>query len=172
MLSVSWPQEHQLLYFNKISMPHIWWTYVNCLPDQVSMELNVQCLAVPLSAELLHGGAGGAEHQLQVCLGSRGGLRARGCLLRIHCATVQTHTAPLGVSFKPVPLTRPEPGLPRHAAPTPVSLDVALLRQKVLFQCTFQCMQQPLSAGKKLSRHDEWHMGRGGGSCRQHTWFM
>lgn len=106
-------------------------TICNCSPDKVSMELHVQSLAVPLSAELFHGGAGGAEHQLQVCLGSRGGLRARGCELRIHCTAVQTHTAPLGVSFEPVPLTRPKPGLPRHAAPTPVSLDVALLTHKV-----------------------------------------
>lgn len=53
-------------------------TMYNCLPDQVSMELNVQSLAVSLCTELFHGSAGGAEHQLQVCLGSRGGLRAGG----------------------------------------------------------------------------------------------
>lgn len=50
----------------------------DCLPDEVSVQLNVQSLAISLSTELLHSCAGGAQHQLQVCLGSGGGLWAWG----------------------------------------------------------------------------------------------
>lgn len=61
------------------------------------MELNIQSLSIPLSTQLLHCGTGGAEHQLQVCLRGRGGLWASGRQLGVHCAPIQTHTAPLGV---------------------------------------------------------------------------
>lgn len=44
------------------------------LPDKVSVKLNIKSLSISLSTQLLHCGAGGAEHQLQVGLGSGGGL--------------------------------------------------------------------------------------------------
>lgn len=100
------------------------------LPDEVSVKLNVEALSVPLSAQLLHRGAGGAEHQLQVCLRSGGGLRAGGHRLWIHGAPVETHAAPPGVPFQPVPLSGSKPAFSRHAAAAPVPLHVALLTQE------------------------------------------
>lgn len=103
------------------------------LPHQVSVELNVEAPPVSLSTQLLHRGAGGAEHQLQVCLGSGAGLRARGRWLWIHRAAVETHAAPPRVPVQPVPLSGSKPGFPGHAAATPVPLHVALLTQKHSF---------------------------------------
>lgn len=72
-------------------------TCVCILPDQVSVQLNIESMSVPLSAQFLHCGGGGAEHQLQVCLGGGGGLWTRCRWLGVHCPPIQTHTAPLGV---------------------------------------------------------------------------
>lgn len=103
------------------------------LPHQVSVKLNVEAPSVSLSTQLLHRGAGGAEHQLQICLRGGAGLRARGRWLWIHGAPVETHTAPPRVPIQPVPLSGSEPGFSRHAAATPVALHVALLTQKYSF---------------------------------------
>lgn len=69
------------------------------------MQLNVESLSVSLSTELLHGGAGGAEHQLQVRLRGGGGLWAGSRRLGVHGAAVEAHTASLGVPLQPVPLS-------------------------------------------------------------------
>lgn len=98
------------------------------------MKLNVEAPSVSLSTQLLHRGAGGAEHQLQVCLRSRAGLRARGPWLWLHGAPVETHTAPPGVPIEPLPLSGSKPGFSRHTATTPVPLHVALLTQKYSFE--------------------------------------
>lgn len=90
------------------------------------MQLDIEALSVLLAAHLLHRGAGGAEHQLQVGLGGGGGLSPSSRGLEVDCPPVQTHTAPLGVSFEPVPLPGSKSAFPRHAAPAPVSLHVAL----------------------------------------------
>lgn len=74
------------------------------LPEQVSMQLNIESLSVSLGTQLLHRGSGGAEHQLQVCLRGGGGLGARGRGLGINCAPIQTHTPPLGIPLEPVSL--------------------------------------------------------------------
>lgn len=105
----------------------------HALPDEVSVKLNVEAPSVSLSTQLLHRGAGGAEHQLQVCLRSGAGLRARGRRLWIHRAPVETHAAPPCVPVEPVSLSGSKPGFSRHAATTPVPLHVALLTQKYSF---------------------------------------
>lgn len=104
-----------------------------CLPHEVSMKLNVQSLSISLCTHFLHCGGGGAEHQLQVCLRSGGDLWARGRWLWINTASIETQTAPLGVLFKPVPLSWAEPGSSCHTAATTVTLHVSLLRQKYSF---------------------------------------
>lgn len=105
----------------------------HALPDEVSVKLNVEAPSVSLSTQLLHRGAGGAEHQLQVCLRSGAGLRARGRRLWIHRAPVETHAAPPCVPVEPVSLSGSKPVFSRHAATTPVPLHVALLTQKYSF---------------------------------------
>lgn len=112
------------------------------------MQLNVEALSVPLSTQLLHCGAGRAEHQLQVCLRGGGRLRARGGWLRVNCAAIQTHTAPLGVPLEPVPLSWSKPGLSRHTAAAPIALYVALLTQRESFQYTNQ--HQIYRSGRRL----------------------
>lgn len=103
-------------------------------PDKISVELNVELLSIPLSAQLLHGGTGGAEHQLQVRLGVGRSLWARWRWWGLRSAPVKTHAAPLGVPLQPVPLPWPEPTFSGHTAPAPVPLHVTLLAQKsVLF---------------------------------------
>lgn len=114
------------------------------LPDEVSVKLNVEAPPVSLGTQLLHRGPGGAEHQLQVCLKSGAGLRARAGWLRIHGAPVETHAAPPSVPVEPVPLPGSEPGFPARAAAAPVALHVALLTQKHSFDH---------SPGQQVRRH-------------------
>lgn len=97
------------------------------LPDQVSMKLDIESLSIPLGTQLLHSSAGGAEHQLQVCLRGGRSLWASGRWLRVHCPPIETHTAPLSVPLQPVPLPRTKSRLPCHTATTSITLDVALL---------------------------------------------
>lgn len=89
------------------------------------MQLQIETLYVSLSTELLSGGVGGAEHQLQVWLWGGGGLGARCWRLRLG-GPVETHAASLSVALQPVPLARAEPRLPGHAASTAVPLHVTL----------------------------------------------
>lgn len=100
------------------------------------MKLNVEAPSISLSTQLLHRGAGGAEHQLQVSLRGGAGLRPRGRWLWLHSVPVETHTAPPGVPAEPVPLSGSEPGFSRHTATAPVPLHVALLTQKYSFEHT------------------------------------
>lgn len=92
------------------------------------MQLQVEALHVSLSTQLLGGGVGGAEHQLQVWLGAAGGLGPRGWRLRLR-GPVETHAASLSVTLQPVPLARAIARLPRHAASTAIPLHVTLRRR-------------------------------------------
>lgn len=92
------------------------------------MQLQIETLHVSLSTQLLGGGVGGAEHQLQVRLGAGGGLGARGWRLRLR-GPVETHTAPLSVALQPVSLSRAEARLPGHAPSTAIPLHVTLRRK-------------------------------------------
>lgn len=94
------------------------------------MQLNIESLSIPLGTELLHGGTGGAQDQLQVCLRGRRGLGARGGRLGVYCPPIQTHTAPLGIPFEPVSLPGSKTGLSCHTAPTPISLHVPLQKHR------------------------------------------
>ena len=126
------------------------------LPDKVSVQLNVKSLSVPLSAQLLNCGAGGAKHQLQVGLRGGGGLRAGSRRLRVHGCAIETHTAPLGVPLQPVPFSWPKSGLSCHTATTPIPLHVALMTQREAFQ------QRQTRARLTAER------GGGGSTCTQH----
>lgn len=113
------------------------------------MKLNIESLSIPLSTQLLHCGACGAKHQLQVSLWGGGGLWAWSWGLRVHCPAIQTHTAPLGVPLQPVPLPWSKSGLSCHTATTTIPLHVALLTQNELF------------------KHTGWHESNGGGPPKE-----